>query len=134
MSLIESHCHHTFDTKLIRSEKVTYEPLGEEEGLNIEPRFGYHYTYQLTFNYQTHVWITFMCIGEPKNERVNLLLKNIIKRIYKLTFVDGRPNRKTSPEQYEQIIKDSINYTSFKHSYYASYVEGRNGYFKIRVD
>ena len=60
-----------------------------------------------------------MCVDEPKIEKVNKLLKNIMKSIYKFTFIDE--------QQYEQIIKDSIKYTSFKHSFHAGYAGQRGG-------
>ena len=47
MSLIESHRHHTFETKLYHSEKVTLEPLEEKEETNDKPKIEYHYTYHL---------------------------------------------------------------------------------------
>ena len=75
-----------------------------------------------------------MCIGEPNIEKVNKLLKNIIKRIYKLTFINNHPIDKTTSQQYEQIIKDSINYTSFKHLYYARYAGQREGSLLIHVE
>ena len=39
----------------------------------------------------------------------------IMKNICKLTFINGYPDRETSSERYKEIIKDSVNYTSFKH-------------------
>ena len=71
MSLIKSHIHHIFETKLYRSEKVTLEPLEEKEGTNTNPKFECHYTYLLYIGGNPRVCITFMCLGEPKIERVN---------------------------------------------------------------
>ena len=83
--------------------------------------------YDLIIDFQKHQWITFICSNEPKIEAVNNLLKNILKRIYNLTFTDDFPNKETSKQQYEQIIKDSINYTSFKHLYRARYARESGG-------
>ena len=63
-----------------------------------------------------------MCDGEPKIEKVNKLIKNIMKSIYKFTFIEEQQY-----EQCEQIIKDSIKYTSFKHSFHAGYAGQRGG-------
>jgi len=133
MSLIESHCHYTFNTKLYRSEKVTLEPLGVKEETNTDQKFEYHYTYNLNNGSSFYIRITFMCIGEPNIEKVNKLLKNIIKSIYKLTFINDQPEEETSPQRYEQIIKDSINYTSFKHLFLARYTGQKEGSFLVQV-
>ena len=133
MSLIKSHEHNFFQAKLQYSEKVIFEPFEKKEGTNIEPRIEYHYTYELIIDFQNHQWITFICSNESKIEAVNNLLKNILKRIYKLTFTNGHPNKETSEQQYEQIIKDSINYTSFKHSFCVTYEGRRHKSHLIRV-
>ena len=121
MSLIKSHHHSTFEARFQYSQKVTFEPLEIEEGIFNETRNEYRYTYDLIIGFQKHQWITFICFNEPKIEVVNNLLKNILKRIYKFTFTNNFPNKETSEQQYEQIIKDSIEYTSFKHLYRAKY-------------
>ena len=133
MSLIKSHEHYTFETKLYHSEKVTLEPLEGKEEINDKQKIDYHYTYHLTNGRSLRIIITFMCLGEPKIERVNNLLKNIIKRIYKLSSINGHHFNKTTSQQYEQIIKDSINYTSFKHLYCARYAGQRDGSLLIHV-
>jgi len=121
MNLLKSHCQKGFDTKLYRSEKVTY-----EEGTNTKPKTEHHFTYTFTTLNNPILYITFICECEPKIERVNFLIKNIIKSIYKLTSINGCPSKETTREQYKQITKDSINYTSFKHSFYARYVGQRD--------
>ena len=123
MSLIESHEGNGFQGRLERSEKVTIERLDKKEETNIEPRIEYHYTYDLYISfYSLSVSITFMCDGEPKIEKVNKLIKNIMKSIYKFTFIKGQQY-----EQCEQIIKDSIKYTSFKHLFFVRYAGQRDG-------
>ena len=123
MSLIESHEGIGFQGKLECSEKLTIERLDKKEGINIEPRIEHHYTYVLYISFYSHsVLITFMCDGEPKIEKVNKLIKNIMKSIYKFTFIDEQQY-----EQCQQIIKDSIKYTSFKHSFHAEYAGQRGG-------
>ena len=126
MNLLKSHSTKAFETKLYRSEKVTYEELNEKEGTNTKPKTEHHFTYTFTIFCSPILSITFICECEPKIERVNFLIKNIIKSIYKLTSINGYPNKETTREQYKQITKDSINYTSFKHSFYARYVGQRD--------
>ena len=111
MSLIESHNHHSLGARLHCSEKVTLEPFEKKEGTNVEPKFEYHYSYNLIINNNPHVSIIFISIGEPGIEKVNRLLMNIMKSIYKLTHTNGCHNRETTLQRYEEIIKDSIHYT-----------------------
>ena len=40
----------------------------------------------------------------------------------KLTFTNGVHNEETTSERYEEIIKDSIHYTSFKHLFYTCHI------------
>ena len=133
MSLIKSHKHFAFEARFQYSQKVTFESLEIEEGLPIDSGNEYRYTYNLIIDFQKYHWITFICSNEPKIEAVNNLLKNILKRIYKLTFTNGLPNKETSEQQYEQIIKDSIKYTSFKHLIRVTYEGQRHRSHLIRV-
>ena len=60
MSLIESHNHHSLGARLHCSEKVTLEPFEKKEGTNVEPKFEYHYSYNLIINNNPHVSIIFI--------------------------------------------------------------------------
>ena len=133
MSLIKSHDHNCFEAKLFRSEKVTLEPFEKKEGTNIEPKFEYHYTYHLIIYNNICVEITFTCINKPNIEKVNKLLMKIMKNICKLTFINGYPDRETSSERYKEIIKDSIDYISFKHLFHARHSGQRGGTLLIHV-
>ena len=124
MPLIKSHPHYPFEVKLIKSEKVTFEPFEEEEGTNIKPVLEYHITYHLNIYSRIHVQITFIFINI---EKVNKILMKILKNIYKHTFINGHPNEETSSERYKEIIKDSITYTSFKHLFSARHAGQRDG-------
>ena len=133
MSLIESHNHHSLGARLHCSKKVTLEAFEKKEGTNVEPKFEYHYSYNLIINNNPHVSITFISIGEPGIKKVNRLLMNIMKSIYKLTYTNGWPNSETTSQLYEEIIKDSIHYTSFKHLFDVRYAGKRDGFHLIHV-
>jgi len=133
MSLIKSHNHNFFRAKLQCSEKVIFEPFEKEEGTNIEPRTEYHYTYELDLDDIRPLLIRFLCISGPEIEMVNKLIMNIMKNIYKHTFINGRLISETSSQQYEKIIKDSIQYTSFKHLFLARHVGQKDGCHLIHV-
>jgi len=133
MSLIESHNHHSLGARLHCSEKVTLEPFEKKKEQNVELKFEYHYSYYLIINNNPHVAITFISIDEPGIEKVNRLLMNIMKSIYKLTFTNGCHNRETTLQRYEEIIKDSIHYTSFKHLFNVRYTGKRDGFHLIRA-
>ena len=115
MSLIKSHIHHSFTLTFLHSMKVTFESIDKNEKAPIDPRTEYHHTYEIRLGHYNSVDITFMCIHEPNIEKVNKLLKNIIKNIYKQISIDIQAKEKVSLQGYEKIIKDSIEYTSFKH-------------------
>jgi len=133
MSLIESHEHNFFQAKLQYSEKVIFEPFEKKEGTNIEPRTEYHYTYELNLDNTQPLLIRFLCVSGPEIERVNKLIMNIIKNIYKLTYINGRHIIGTSSQQYEKIIKDSIQYTSFKQSFFTRHMGQKDGCHLIHV-
>ena len=46
---------------------------------------------------------------------------------------NDHPDNETSPQRYEQIVKDLINYVSFKHLYSARYAGQRDGSLLIHV-
>ena len=127
MPLIKSHAHYPFEVKLIKSEKVTFQPFEEEEGTNIKPVLEYHITYHLIIHGWVKEQITFISINELNIEKVNKILMKILKNIYKHTFINGHPNEETSSERYGGIIKDSITYTSFKHCLSARHAGQRDG-------
>ena len=127
MSLIESHNHHSLGARLHCSEKVTLEPFEKKEGTNVELRFEYHYSYYLIINNNPLVMVTFIAIDEPRIEEVNRLLMNIMKSIYKLTYTNGWHDEGTTSQRYEEIIKDSIHYTSFKHLFSVRHMGKRDG-------
>ena len=107
--------------------------MEEKEETNIKPKIEYHYTYQLNMNNNNHVLITFICINKPNIEKVNKLLMNIMKSIHKLTFINDCHDMETMSQRYEQIIKNSIHYTSFKHLFEVRYVGQVEGFHLIRV-
>jgi len=123
MSLIKSYQGYGPQGKLAHTEKVTIERLDEKGETNIKSRIEYHYTYDID-NYAGHHRINrsiiFICSDEPKIEKVNILIKNIMKSVYK--FINAEEHK-----QFEQIIKDSINYTAFKYSFLSGYAGCRNG-------
>ena len=103
MSLIKSHNHHLIKARLHCSEKVTLEPFEKKEGTNVELKFEYHFSYYLIIEDCIYINITFISINEPGIEKVNGLLMNIMKSIYKLTFTNGCHNRETTLQRYEEI-------------------------------
>ena len=58
---------------------------------------------------------------------------DIMKSIYKLNITNGYHNRETTSQRYEEIIKDSIHYTSFKHLFDVRHAGRRDGSHLIRV-
>ena len=46
---------------------------------------------------------------------------------------NDHPDNETSPQRYEQIVKDLINYVSFKHLYSARYAGQRDGSLLVQV-
>ena len=128
MSLIKSYQGYGPQGKLAHTEKVTIERLDEKGETNIKSRIEYHYTYDID-NYGGHHRINrsiiFICSDEPKIEKVNILIKNIMKSIYK--FIKVEEYKHFEHKQFEQIIKDSVNYTAFKYSFLPGYAGHRNG-------
>ena len=108
------------------TEKVTIERLDEKGESNNKSRIEHHYTYDI-YDGHHHInqSIIFICSNEPKIEKVNRLIKNIMKSIYK--FIKVEEYEQFEHKQFEQIIKDSVNYTAFKYSFLLGYAGHRNG-------
>ena len=98
MSLIESHNHHSLGARLHCSEKVILEPFEKKEGTDVKAKVEYHFTYYLILDNASRVTIAFISIDEPGIEKVNKLLMNIMKSIYKLTITNGCHHRETTSQ------------------------------------
>ena len=68
---------------------------------------------------------TFISPVEPRNEAVNLLLKRIGKKLFKSTY---KSSDELSKEEFLRLVKESIDYTSFKSPTHMFYLGEMNGF------